>query len=256
MIDRASPQTETAIPLSLGPGNHIVGPGLEPVLGWYSGESNRSCAQALVFPGDLLEPCATQTIAYACVLPGSHSIASRPATLQINYSLSGSIARQAEPDFLSASFPGGQIRVVLAGGAAGMAQFRWACVSTRACTGAVWRCFVRVRGPLETGPWTAVTRDYVFKAGTGLLLTEPGSLEIGLGDGTVSLLHPGGRLVCFPSGQGRVKVTGIYADGWARRELKCLMLHPDRAIAAHFDDGTQAIVATSAIAHAAAAIAA
>ena len=73
-----------------------------------------------------------------------------------------------------------------------------------------------------------------------------GKSEVTLGGGSFKLAHFDGKLTCFPSHAGLVKVTRISADGWAKRELQSLWLYPDRGIVARFMDGTQARIATSA----------
>ena len=47
-------------------------------------------------------------------------------------------------------------------------------------------------------------------------------------------------------------MTHASADGWGRRELAGLFLHPDRSIVARLSDGTETRIATAAPAFAAA----
>jgi len=248
MIERTSPPKEQPVPLSLAAGQRIVTPGLDPVLGWIGGENAR-IAQALIFPQWLLEPSATENIAYACNLP-----APMPGTpaLQI---LAAAAGPEAEAQF-PASLPGGQVSLVSAAGERGTAVFHWACITAHASIGAVWRCLIKLRMPSRAGSWTAIGHDYVFDAGSGLLVNAPGSFKVRLGDATFNLTHPDGKLTCFPAQSGRVKVTRASADGWAKRELESLLLYSGRSIVARFSDGTERQIATAAPARAAAILAA
>jgi len=168
----------------------------------------------------------------------------------------GAALTEAEALFLTASLPGGQVSIVSATGERSTIVFRWACVTTLASTGAVWRCFVKLRTRSGAGSWTAVGHDYVFEANSGFLVNAHGSLKVTLEDTTFNLTHPDGQLTCFPALSGLVKVTRASADGWARRELRDLLLYPDRSIVARFSDGTKKQVATAAPARAAAILAA
>ena len=163
---------------------------------------------------------------------------------------------EAEAAFLAASLPGGRIAIVTAGGKRGAMVFRWAQLTANASIGAVWRCFMKLCAPPAASPWTAVGHDYIFEAGGGLLVSTPGSQRIALGGSSFKLTHPDGKLTCFPSHSGLVKVTRISADGWAKRELQSLWLYPDRSIIAGFSDGTVARIATAAPARAGAILAA
>ncbi len=246
MIERASPPKEQPVPLSLAAGQRIVTPGLDPVLGWIGGENAR-VAQALIFPQWLLEPRATETIAYACNLPAP--VPGMPAT-QIK------AAGAAGAPFLAASLPGGQVSMVSPSGQRSALLFRWACVTSHVSIGAVWHCFLKLRTPSGAGSWTAVKHDYVFEASGGLLVNAPGNLKATLGDMAVTLTHPEGYPTCFPAQSRLVKVTRASADGWARRELQGLLLYSDRSIVAQFSDGTERQIATAAPSRAVAILAA
>ena len=87
-------------------------------------------------------------------------------------------------------------------------------------------------------------------------MNAPGCLKITLAGNTFNLMHPDGKLTCFPAQSARVKVTRAAADGWGKRELRELILYPDRSIAARFSDGSESHVATAAPARAAAILAA
>ncbi|MFY9642250.1 MAG: hypothetical protein WAK07_15310 [Rhodomicrobium sp.] len=246
MIERASPPKEQPVTLSLAAGQRIVMPGLDPVLGWIGGEKAR-VAQALVFPQWLLEPRPTETIVYACNLPAP--VPGLPST-QIK------AAGQAEASFVAASLPGGQVSMVSPEGQRRTLLFRWACVTAHASIGAVWHCFLKLRTPSDSGSWTAVKHDYVFEAGGGFLVNTPGSLEVTLGHAAFNLTHPEGYPTCFPAQSRLVKVARASADGWARRELRGLLLYFDRSIVARFSDSTERQIATAAPARAAAILAA
>ncbi len=252
MFERASPPKEPPVPLSLAAGQRIVMAGLDPVLGWIGNESART-AQALVFPQWLLEPRASETVAYACNLPAPAPRAQPEHSLP---PMPHAAAFEAETPLPAASLPGGQVAIVSTGGRRGAIQLRWACVTASASIGAVWRCFLKLSAPSAASPWTPVGHDYVFEAASGFLVNEPGSLNVRLGGSWFKLTHPGGKLTCFPSHSGRVKVTRISADGWAKRELLSLWLYPDRSIIAQFSDGAETRIATAAPARSAAILAA
>jgi len=255
MIERALSQGEPPVPLSVGPGQRILTPALDPLPGWIGDESAQT-AQALILPPELLEPCATAFISYACNLPASQPPATEAGLLLEPGQPSATIGRDCEAAFLASSLPGGQVSIVSPGGERNAIGFRWACLTAHASIGAVWRCFLNLRTPLESGLWTGTGQDYVFDAGGGSLLNAPNALKVALGGRVLTLIHPEGMLTCFPSRSQRVKVTRLSASGWARRELKSLMLYPDRSIVARFSDGAQRRIATAAPALAAAAIAA
>jgi hypothetical protein len=258
MIERTIPQKDLPVPLTVGAGQRIVTLGMEPVLGWIGSQSAR-IAQPLTFPPGLLEPCASTTIAYTCnlpaPLPAGKGAGSAPESGQ-TAALAGVIAREAEASFLASSLPGGQVSIVSAGGCRAAIGLRWVCVTGHASIGAVWRCFLKLHAPAGNGLWTAAGHDYVFEANGGWLLNAPGSLSVALGDRSFTLTHPGGLLTCFPAQSALVKVVRLYADGWAKRELKSIMRHADRSIVAHFSDGSQKCIAIAAPGRAAAAMAA
>lgn len=245
MIERASLPKEQPVPLSLAAGKRIVTPGLDPVLGWIGGENTR-IAHALFFPQWLLEPRASETIAYACNLP-AHVPGTPRAPIE---------AAASEALFLAASLPGGQVSMVSPAGERSTLVFRWACATVHAPVSAAWHCFLKLRTPSAAGSWTAVGYDYVFEASGGFPISAPGSLRVTVGDATFNLTHPDGHLTCFPAQSRLVKVTRASADGWARRELQGLSLYPDRSIVARFSDGTESRIATVAPARAAAILAA
>ena len=255
MLERTAQQQEEPVPLLLGAGRRILAEGMEPVAGWTEAGSPH-IAQALVFPSWLLEPSASRGIVYACNLPAAahgESDICTPRGLDAATPQAGAIARPAEGAFLAASLPGGRVPVITAEGGRGTVHFRWACVSAQPFIGAVWRCFLKLGGE---GLWKAAPHDYVFEAAGGSLVNRVTDFTITLGERTFTIAHPGGMLTCLPSRSGLVKVTRLAADGWGRRELEGLALHPDRAVVARFSDGTQAQIAIAAPAHAPSAIAA
>jgi len=240
MIERALQQKKAAVPLNLAAGQRIVMPGADPILGW-TGSQNAGVAQALVFPQSLLEPRATASIEYAANLPapglGRQAIGAMPEAR------GGSQAA-----LLASTLAGGQVSIVVAGGSRGSVAFRWVCVSAEAQSGAVWRLFLRLRTPQGADAWRAAGNDYVFD-GAGFPVKVPKRLKVVLDDRSFVLSHTEGRLTCFPSAAGLVKVTRVCADGWGKRELQGLWLYPNQAIAAHFSDGAQAVIGTAAPAH-------
>ncbi|MBI4724557.1 MAG: hypothetical protein HY765_06130 [Rhodomicrobium sp.] len=262
MIERnLTAQTGSPVPLSLAAGQRIVTQGLDPVLGWSGGESARP-AQPLIFPPDLLEASPTAMVAYACNLPAPGAESGYRSASEIADELPGTpgskVGRDMEPAFLAASLPGGKAAVVTRQGARSIIRFRWACLTSHASIGAVWRCFVQVPASGEPGQWTATGHDYVFEAGGGALLNAPGDMKIPAADPghAIALIHPEEMLTCFPCRSGRVKVTRLQADGWMKRSLAGLLLFPDRSVAARFSDGVQETIATAAPANALAACAA
>src|SRR5208337_2437262 len=116
--------------------------------------------------------------------------------------------------------------------------------------------FMKLCTSSAASPWTAVGHDYIFDAAGGLLVSTPGNPRVTLGGSSFKLIHPDGKLTCFPSHAGLVKVARISADGWAKRELQSLWLYPDRRVIARFSDGSEARVATAAPARSAAILAA
>jgi len=247
MIERASPPMESPVPLSLAAGQRIVMPGLDPVLGWIGTENSRA-AHALLFPQWLLEPRPTENVAYACNLPAP---APHPHLEQNWQALSHTAVSAAEAQFLAASLPGGQAAIVTAGGKRAALVFRWTRVAADASTGTVWRCFTKLCTPSTVSPWTGTGYDYIFEPAGGFPVNAQASHRIAVGGSTFRLMHPEGRLSCFPAQSGRVKITRISADGWVKRELQGLWLCPDRSIVARFSDGSEARIATAAPARAA-----
>ncbi len=254
MIEPALPQKDQPVPLTLAAGQRIVTQALDPVLGWLGAERAR-VAQALILPPELLEPCPTANINYACNLPAPRSAddgGGMPPEPGFALTSAGAIDSGAEAPFLAASLAGGQVSIVSAGAGLDIIGLRWACITAHASIGAVWRCFLKLRTTAGGCLWTPVAHDYVFEAARGSLLNPPGSLKAALGDRTFTLTYPEGGLTCFPSRSGLVKVTRLCADGWTKRELKGLWLYPSRSIVACFSDGTRKCIATAAPVHAAA----
>ncbi len=254
MFQRISSQKEAPVPLSLDAGQRIVTPDLDPVLGWIGAESAR-VAQALILPPWLTEPCPTTSIAYACNLPAAWPGQKEPcgSARPGGQPPAGTVEPEAEAAFLASSLPGGQVSIVSDGGIRNTISFRWVCLTAHTSIGAVWRLFLNLR---PSGVWTAAGHDYVFEAGGGALLNGLGNLTIVLGGRAFTLTHPEGKLTCLPSKLGRVKITQLTADGWAKRQVLSLMLYPGRSIAATFSDGRKELIATAASPRAAAAIAA
>ena len=136
MFERASPPKEPPVPLSVAAGQRIVMPGLDPVLGWIG--TRAPAPPALVFPQWLLEPRASETVAYACNLPARRSEPSRNRAghrCPVRPAFRGG---DAIPGRIASR---GQVAIVSTGGRRGAIQFRWACVTASASIGAVWRCF-------------------------------------------------------------------------------------------------------------------
>ena len=106
MTEDASSRDVPPVSLSLAPGRRIVTPGLDPVLGWIGAESARP-PQPLILPPELLEPCATGKIAYACNLPAVRHPAKKDQAPPV--------ATPAGTEAFTASLPGGQVPVVLPG---------------------------------------------------------------------------------------------------------------------------------------------
>ena len=247
MIERASPPLESPVPLSVAAGQYIVMPGLDPVLGWIGSENSRA-AQALVFPHWLLEPRPTENIVYACNLPARAPHDHLEQRLQAEPHTAVSAA---EAQFLAASLPGGQAAIVMSNGKSAAIVFRWTCVTANASTGTLWRCFAKLCTPSTVSPWTGTGYDYVFEPTGGFLVNAQGSHRLAVGGSTFRLIHPEGRLTCFPSQSRRVKIARISGDGWVKRELQGLWLCPDRSVVARFSDGSETRIATAAPARAA-----
>jgi hypothetical protein len=242
MMERAAPPKE----LDLDNGGRIC-LRLEPLLGWTL-ERGHGAPHQLLFPGELLEPSATTTLVYACNLPAPR-LGDRTAPLDFVGQLPEMIGPEAEGDFLAASFPGGQAAVIGGDGERLAAHFRWLCVTAHASIGAVWRCFMRVGARPSGAPWRVVQHDYVFESGGGAVLNPPQNVKAPLAPGAAlsfKLIHPDGFLTCFPDGSGRVKVTRLQADGWAKRRLLSLWLQADNGVVALFSDGAHKTIAKAA----------
>ena len=82
----------------------------------------------------------------------------------------------------------------------------------------------------------------------GIVLNPPGAAMIPLRrtHQRTTLHHPDGMLTSFPCNSGRVKVTRLSPDGWARRHILGIMLHDDNRIVAFFSDGKQEAIAIAA----------
>ena len=246
MFLRNSAATPFPIPLSLDSGQRILSPQGEGVLGWMGG-GKEGAAEQLAIPGSLLEPCPTASIIYACNLPAA--LVDGPlGVLDVSGRLPSKIGRDLEDDFLAGSFPGGQAAIIAAGGERTAVHFRWACLTAHVSIGAVWRCFARVGSRSNGACWRAIEHDYIFEAGGGIVLNPPGAAMIPSADELTSttLHHPDGMLTSFPCNSGRVKVTRLSPDGWARRHILGIMLHDDNRIVAFFSDGKQEAIAIAA----------
>lgn len=244
MIERHFAAKQEPLPLTLAAGQRIVTPRLDPVLGWLGGERAR-VAQALIFPQWLLDPSPTENVVYACNLP-----ACLPDVPGAPVAAEGALGGdRTEAEFFAISIPGGQIRIVLAGGEPGALLFRWTCLAASASGRAVWRCYAKLRTPLDAGSWMALAQDYVFDAASGFLVNGPTRLRLTFADAVITLTHPEGRLTCFPAQAGRVKICQASADGWAERELENLLLYPERSIVASFSDGEERLIAVAAAAN-------
>jgi len=226
---------EAPIALSLTPAKIIVTPALDPVVGWIGEESTRP-PHSLRFPESLLEESATSNIVYACNLPAPASFENE--ALAYATGNADEIAPGIERAFLRTSLPGGQTRIISEEGAPVSLRFRWVCISAHSSIGSVWRCFVQSSSGARD--WSAIGHDYVFEAGSCLLLNaaEPVNLPLSPAGSSVTLTHPTGLLTCLPCRSGRVKVTRLLPDGRAKRSLRSLHLHADRSIIAHFSNGS------------------
>ncbi len=243
MFLRSTAATPFPIPLSVDSGQRILNPRGEGVFGWMGGEKE-GAAQLLTIPSRLLDPCPTGSIVYACNLPAA--LGNGPlAVLDVSGRLPSKIGRDFEDDLLAGSFPGGQVAIITAGGERAAIYFRWVCLTAHASIGAVWRCFARVGS--NGACWRAIEHDYIFEAGGGIVLNPPGAVMIPSADElapSVTLLHPDRMLTSFPCNSGRVKVTRLSPDGWARRHVLSIMLHDDNRIVAFFSDGRRETIAT------------
>ncbi len=245
MFKRSSAAIPFPVPLILDAGQRILTPQGEPVLGWVAGECE-GAAQLLTIPDSFLAPCATTSIVYACNLPAVLEDSSL-AMLDVYGRLPNEIGRHLEDDFLAGSLPGGQAAIVAADGEPIAIQFRWVCLTAHFSIGAVWRCFARVGSRTGGAFWRAIEHDYIFEAGGGLVLNSPGAAVIpSEGDVAVTLRYPDGMLTSFPCNSGRVKVTRLSPDGWARRHVLSIVLHEDNRIVAFFSDGRQETIGTAA----------
>ena len=247
MVERATPANAFPVPLVLDGGQRIVTSHLETVLGWTGGKSEEA-PQALTLADSVLHASPTSRIVYACNLPASPG-EGRTAALDSGGQLPNCIGRDLEENFVAGSFPGGQTAIIASDGERTAIQLRWVCITAHFSIGAVWRCFARLRARADGGLWRAIEHDYIFESGGGAVLNPPGEVRIPF-DGEarldVKLSHPEGMLTCFPCESGRVKVTRLSPNGWAKRELISLMLHADDSIAALFSDGTLETIAVTA----------
>jgi hypothetical protein len=235
-MERTSPVRQ----LDLGAGGRIV-LGAEPLFGW--SDAGQGAPHPLTFPPRLLEATPTSTIVYCCNLPGQAT----PAPLDFCGPLPAPISRDLESEFIAASFPGGQTVVHTADGERLSVQFRWICLTAHVSIGAVWRCFARLRSQRPGGFWGAVEHDYLFEAGGWAAVKTPGAARVSLGPALdIDLYHPEGGLTCFPCQSGRVKVSRLESDGWAKRNLLSLSLHSDSRVVALFSDGSRKTIATAA----------
>jgi hypothetical protein len=242
MVERTVHAKTFPVQLVLDSGHRIVTSQFETVLGW-AGSDSEGAPLPLSLPESLLAACPTSSIVYGCNLPAA-PWDSRTALFDVSGQLPGKIGRDLEGDFLAASYPGGQAAIIYGDGRRIMLRLRWVCLTAHFSIGAVWRCFARAGG----GLWRAVGHDYIFEAGGGAVLNSPGEIKIPLGADfqDVKLRHPEGMLTCFPCLSGRVKVTRLSADGWAKRHLLSLMLDVSNKVVAMFSDGTQRAIATAA----------
>ncbi len=241
-MERAAPAKE----LNLDNGGRIT-LSLEPLLGWM-GEAGRGAPHSLTLPASLLDASPTSAIVYACNLPAFRP-GGRTPPLDISGQLPMTISGYLEGDFLAASLPGGQAAMIGAGGERIAVQFRWVCVTSHASIGAVWRCYMRMGARGSGAPWRAVDHDYLFEAGGGGALNAPAAADAPFEPETgldVKLVHPEGTLTSFPCRAGRVKVTHLHADGWAKRQLLGLWLDAGNRVVALFSDGAQKTIATAA----------
>ena len=247
MFLRSPATMPSPIPLSLDSGQRILNPQGEGVLGWMGG-AKEGAAQLLTAPGSLFEPSPTGSIVYACNLPAA-LVDGTLGVLDVSGRLPSKIGRDLEDDFVAVSFPGGQAAIITAGGELAVIRFRWVCLTAHVSIGAVWRCFACVGSRGDGACWRAIEHDYIFDAGGGIALNPPGAVIIpseAESASAIMLLHPDGMLTSFPCNSGRVKVTRLSPDGWARRHILSLVLHDDNRIVAFFSDGRQETIATAA----------
>ncbi|MBJ7533065.1 hypothetical protein JDN40_02910 [Rhodomicrobium vannielii ATCC 17100] len=244
MFERSARPHAYPAPLALGADGGIVTTLAEPIVGWPAGNLD-GAPQPLILPPNYLDPLATSAIAYGCNLPLTRGAVPTPVLgAQFPDRISGS-----EAEFLAASFPAGNTAVIGAKGERITLRLRWVCVSADAGIGAVWRCFVRLGGHGAQNAWHAVDHDYIFEAkcGTALNAPEEISLPVRTPDGRrLRLVHPFGALTCFACEAGRVKVTKLASDGWAKRDVARLSLLADDRVVAIFSDGMQKTVGIAA----------
>lgn len=217
------------------------------LLGWEA-EKRETAPYALTTPASLFAASPTTAVVYACNLPAP-LIHGRTPPLDLSGQLPSNIGREFESDFVSSSYPGGQVAIVKTGGEKLTMQFRWICVTAHASIGSVWRFFVRIRSRNLWYEWRAIPHDYLFGSGGSAVLNPPGNLFLPLASDaglTVRLAHPDGMLTCFPCTLGRVKVTRLDADGWPERQLMRLMLDGGNRIVAFFSDGAQKTIGRAA----------
>jgi len=247
MLERSATPQAFPVPLALGASGGILTALSEPVIGWPASNLD-GAPQPLALQPHYLEPCATSAITYGCNLPLRRGPVQTPS-LDVSGRLPSRIDSAFEAEFLATSFPAGNALIVDAKGERIALRFRWICVSADAAIGAVWRCFVRLGGYGAEGAWQSIDHDYIFEAKGGAALNAPDeiSLPIRTTDGRrLRLIHPIGALTCFASHAGRVKVTKLAQDGWAKRELVSLSLLADDRVVAIFSDGMQKTVGIAA----------
>jgi hypothetical protein len=237
MAARAGLIDTPEVPLSLVAGQRIVTQDGKPVLGWIGPHSAR-VAEPLVFPSRLLEPKPAEAVCYAANLPRSAGKAmAMPAA---NVQAPGDIRGRRETAFFAATLPGGQIGAAVTGGGTGLLRFRWLPLDP-----GTWRCFVDLRGTGRDNAWTPLPHLYAFDS-SGFPVSHPGPQVLNFGHGKLEIIHPENWLTCLPCSSGLVKVRGLAADGWARRELLGIRLLPDMTIEAEFSDRRRQVFATAA----------
>ncbi len=247
MVERTASSKAFPVQLVLDSAQRIVTTRSETVLGW-TGRKSEGAPHPLTLADSLLAPCPTSCIFYACNLPTAR-VDSRTAPLDVSGQLPSKIGRSSEGDFLAASLPGGQAAIIASDGVPVSVQFRWVCITAHFSIGAVWRCFARVGARWGAGSWLAIEHDYIFEAGGGEVLNPPGEVKVPCADKVdldVRLSHPDGMLTCFPCKSGRVKITRLSANGWARRHAVSVMLRADDRVVALFSDGAQKTIAIAA----------
>jgi hypothetical protein len=243
-----APDGETIL-LSLAPGRRLLMPNGEAVLGWIGTESARA-AEPLAFPSPLLEPKAAGSVSYAANLPRAGGRGKAGASAGAFAKSAQKIPASKETVFRAASLPGGQVPTLTPAKAPGLLRLRWLPL-----TAASWRCYIRLCAEGFDGAWLPLPHIYEFDA-SGFLENEPAPHTIDVGRSKVTVSHPEGLLTSLPCKAGRVKITKLETDGWGKRELVKLQLHPDRSIEAEFSDRKKAVFAIAAPLRAAPALAA